>query len=146
MSDDVKKVFMSYNEFSKVMNRLVDALTMGFDDPSDYFDYVIGLPRGGLPIAVHLSHKLEIPMSDLNYMPHPKKGRILLVDDVLDTGKVMSSALEQLTHLEVYVIVLHWKPHCPITPYLYVEKTKDWVVYPWERPDEKPNRDMYKHL
>ena len=140
MSDDVKKVFITYEEFSKMADYLF-RLLRGIKS----FDYIVGIPRGGLPLAVHLSHNLNIPMVNFN-LPIREDAKIILVDDVLDTGKTMEETLEKYSHLNPYIVVLHWKPCSTVIPDAFVKHTTEWIVYPWERKDEKPNREMYKHL
>ena len=45
------------------------------------FDAVFGIPRGGLCLAVALSHRLEIPLAQEVTGPN-----VLIVDDVYETG------------------------------------------------------------
>ena len=86
--------------------------------------------------AVMLSHKLNI-----SYTLYPElfsKDEILIVDDIVDSGKT-------LTRWEGYsTAAFHYKPHTSIsTPTFYACKFKsdDWVVYPWENKDSKTIQD-----
>lgn len=64
---------------------------------------IYGVPRGGLPIAVFLSHHLglqlisEAPSSLYFALAHEKNRSLLIVDDIVDTGKTIE----------------HYQKHCP---------------------------------
>ncbi len=87
------------------------------------FEGVYGIPRGGICLAVALSHSLELTL-----LNEPKNNS-LIVDDIYDTGHT----LEQIKHIkgsETYVWVSKKKPtwwNC----YKYI-KDNDWIVFPWE--------------
>lgn len=63
--------------------------------------------------------------------------RILLVDDVADTGDTFVAALEHLRSrgepAEIRSAVLHYKTVSPYTPDFYAMKVRAWrwIVYPW---------------
>ena len=57
----MQKRIVTYQEFGKLLDLLVAKLE------AYKFDYVYGPPRGGLPIAVHLSHHLDIELVDRDY-------------------------------------------------------------------------------
>lgn len=61
--------------------------------------------------------------------------RVLLVDDIADTGESLIAALEHLKEKNsgrVFVVTLVKKPHSKFTPDLYARETSAWVVFPWE--------------
>tara|TARA_Y100000310_G_C20534820_1_gene740341 strand:- start:539 stop:1024 length:486 start_codon:yes stop_codon:yes gene_type:complete len=102
---------------------------------------VYGPTRGGLPIAVTLSHRLDIPYFKGSYhhisshlqVSNPDtfgiKGKILVVDDIADTGKT----LEPLIRPNVITYTIYYHPQSTVKPDYYVfEKKDDWVVFPWE--------------
>src|SRR3989344_4282931 len=69
------------------------------------FRYVYGIPRGGLVLAVCLSHRLKIEHLTL----HPTSEQvdvgfksILIVDDIADTGKT----LENFRHAGFFIVTL----------------------------------------
>lgn len=62
---------------------------------------------------------------------------ILLVDDIIDSGKSMWVATSELRRHGVSKIItcsLHYKPQSSFTPNFYAESIKNntWVVYDWE--------------
>lgn len=61
--------------------------------------------------------------------------RILLVDEVADTGESLIHAkkyVEDLGAETVQTSVLHLKPTSRIIPDFYMKKIDKWTVYPWE--------------
>lgn len=112
---------------------------------------VCGVMRGGMPIAVHLSHNLGVDMitdtellsGGLNIGSHRT---VLLVDDVVDTGKTFTDILKKSHYTRVITAALYYKPHSVLKPDYYIEETTDWIVFPWELFGEKPNRKRYEHL
>jgi hypoxanthine phosphoribosyltransferase len=84
---------------------------------------VYGLPRGGLILAVMLSHKLAVPL-----LMAPYDG-CLIVDDIADSG-------ESLVHYDrmgydIATIVLG--DNSSVKPILYYKKREaDWVKFFWE--------------
>jgi len=78
----VKKEFYNYSDYESLLNELVTKLKN--DSRMKYIRNVYGIPRGGLPIAVHLSHFLK-----LNFLTNPFEKMIeetIIVDDIADTG------------------------------------------------------------
>ena len=117
-------------------------------------DLILGVSRGGIIPALLLSDRFEAPIDiigvrfykgvgDVEERPHivqdvstPLEGkRILIVDDVSDTGhtlKLVRSYVEERGAGEVMVCTLHYKPWAIYKPDYYVEETEAWVIYPWE--------------
>src|SRR5688572_2007073 len=77
------------------------------------FESVYGFPRGGIPIAVYLSHKLK-----LRYTPVAEDAAIcLVVDDILDTGRTAQHAYDR----GYAIACLHWRVTCPIRPAIHIQ-------------------------
>ncbi len=123
-------------------------------------DAVIGISRGGLPICVRISHLLEVPMGVVQanhykgdgyhtmedkavikgeLLGEEIKGKILLIDDITDTGKTLKVVDEKLSEYnkidEIKTAVLHQKPHSCFEPDFcaYPSQVNKWVVYPFEK-------------
>ncbi len=65
-----------------------------------------------------------------------KGKRVLVVDDVADTGeslKVVREYLSRLKPKEVRIATLHYKPKSVLKPDYYSDQTDAWIVYPHER-------------
>lgn len=142
----VQKVHVNYTTFGNLMNRMVEKILSSQHD----FVAVHGLPRGGSSIAVHLSHFLKLPMViNLTHFKNEfPNGKLLVVDDIIDSGKTFERFLEiaELKHIPFETAVLFYKPHSSYTPDYFIEETIDWIVFPWEPMEEIPNREVYEHL
>jgi hypoxanthine phosphoribosyltransferase len=61
--------------------------------------------------------------------------RVLVVDDVCDTGETLRAAKELLrlyAPAEVKTATLFVKPGCSEFPDAWVEEADEWVLFPWE--------------
>ena len=103
---------------------------------------VYGLPRGGLPIAVSLSHKLGLPLL-MNYYDRKvvTRKKVLVVDDIADTGHT----LKDFDSPHNIICTMHYHQDSITKPdYFCSEKGDDWIVYPWERDDSEAVQDYLK--
>lgn len=92
------------------------------------FKSVYGVPRGGLIVAVAISHLLDI----LLVMSHDDITRdTLVVDDIVDKGDTMKRLLVTVSgKIKVASIFFH-EDSC-YRPHFFAQEKKDWVVFPWE--------------
>jgi hypothetical protein len=132
-------------------------------------DYLIGLWRGGafpgcivqealdfwgIPtdhIAIRTSgynredkHKAKVDIFGLSYITKrvKKDDKILIVDDVFDTGLSIKALIEKLKAdsgencpKEIKTAMLYYKPEnneTSITPDYYIHETDKWLVFPHE--------------
>ena len=111
------------------------------------FDHVVGIYRGSLPMAVQISNVFEVPMSivgfqtrdgkdDQPYMikagPHPEK--MLIVDDIYDTGHTMKGVIQYLAHYsadKIQGFCLFGRKNNFNVSYAN-EHDGSWIVFPWE--------------
>jgi hypoxanthine phosphoribosyltransferase len=115
----MKKIYLSYEDYELYINDLVDKIKKG----KEKFDGVYGVPRGGLPIAVHLSHHLNLPL-----LTKPTK-ETLVVDDISDTGET----LENIKHKRVACIYSTiWTKTEPDYFVAFKVGEETWIVFPWE--------------
>lgn len=96
---------------------------------NDHFRKVYGVPRGGVPVAVALSERMEIPLTTNPYEP-----KTLIVDDLVDSGATMAK------YPGVPFACLHVKPHSPKPEFFAREIPNEWIHYFWEA-EEKPAED-----
>jgi len=94
------------------------------------YEYIYGIPRGGLIPATMMSHILEIPLIttlDWEVMKH----RILVVDDIIDSGETIQRYQRIFDTAAVLV-----KTGLPFTkkPTYYARLVEDdvWTVFPYE--------------
>ena len=122
------KVFISWEEYEDHIDSIVDWVQT--QDLS--LGAVYGLPRGGLPIAVSLSHRLHLPLL-MDYYDRKivTDKQILVVDDIADTGQTLNT----FSKLDgVYIATIHYHQQSTFVPDKWVHEKKDqWIVYPWEK-------------
>ena len=87
------------------------------------FSGIYGIPRGGLCLAVALSHKLKI-----NLISEPAKNS-LIVDDVYETGVTLNN-FKDIEGAMFYVLFSKIKPTWWNT--VHISEKKQWIVFPWE--------------
>ena len=101
------------------------------------FTGVFGIPRGGLCLAVMISHALDIPM-----LMSPCKG-CLIVDDICDSGESLVHYYKNSSgeKLDYTIATLYYKENrLGVVPdiYKYI-KTDKWISFAWELEDRKEN-------
>lgn len=101
---------------------------------------VYGLPRGGLVMAVMLSHRLKVPM-----LTSPAQNCII-VDDICDSGESLLHYANQSSSDEIenyHIITMYYKKNdLGIIPEKYAAtKGEDWIVFPWE--EAKPEGGLF---
>ena len=109
--------YFTWNEFDKSVELI--AKKCKFLE----FSGIYGVPRGGLCLAVALSHKLKI-----NLISEPIKNA-LIVDDVYETGITLNN-LKDIEGAMYFVLFSKIKPTWWNT--VYESKKKEWIVFPWE--------------
>ena len=87
------------------------------------FSGIYGVPRGGLCLAVALSHKLK-----LNLISKPTKNS-LIVDDVYETGITLNS-FKDIEGATYFVLFSKIKPTWWNT--VHTSEKSEWIVFPWE--------------
>ena len=107
----------TWSEFDKSVNYIANKCK------NENFSGVYGVPRGGLCLAVALSHKLNI-----KFLDKPLKNS-LIVDDILETGLTLDS-YRNIKGANFFVLFSKKEPLWWNTVNLY--KKKEWVFFPWE--------------
>jgi hypoxanthine phosphoribosyltransferase len=118
-------------------------------------DVIVGVTRGGWVPARVLSDLLGVPdfatvrvefylgVTETRNEPVLIQGvsaavtgkKVLIVDDVADTGKSLQLAREHVLQqgaTEVKIATVYRKPWSVIKPDYYETETSCWVVFPWE--------------
>ena len=122
------KTFITWNQVNKLLDKIHDQTQGGFD-------YVSGIPRGGLILAVLYSHRFGV-----EFMEYPSNHyhNLLILDDIADSGKTLKKWTEKLNI--PYFATLHYKGSSCVEPDFYgrkMIKEDKWIVYPWENKDSK---------
>ena len=87
------------------------------------FSGIYGVPRGGLCLAVALSHKLKI-----NLISEPKVNS-LIVDDVYETGITLNT-FKDIEGTKFFVLFSKSKPKWWNS--VFISEKSEWIVFPWE--------------
>lgn len=102
---------------------------------------IMGIPRGGLPIAVYLSHLLKKPLlekqeifSKIAASRKDKCHEYIIVDDIADSGKTLTKNFYNFPTATLFI-----KPNSIHVPTFYIENTIDWIVFPWEDKNDIEN-------
>ena len=128
------KEFVTWN----VIDEAVTDIAFNIKNTNKDFKGVYGIPRGGLILAVMLSHKLDLP---LIMSKDELDENSIIIDDIADTGKT----LLDFTEYESYVVTIHEHEQSLIKPdYSVIDKGDKWIVYPWETEDSEEIQDYLK--
>ena len=140
-------LLLTWELYGKVLEEIID------DMCHCNFDYVYGLPRGGLIPAVSVSHSMKSVWSfgtlktemitseeELLQKADERKSHILLIDDILDSGKQMKELIGKLKtkcgdaiDIKVCSIVYNEKTSS-VNPdyYGFNNENGGWIDFPWE--------------
>lgn len=120
MSEEV----FTWADFDRAVDDLLEKMH-GVDVAAIY-----GIPRGGLPLAVSLSHRLQVPILQTITDSIFYSGHILVVDDISDSGKTLQRIA---LPMRAITATIHITKHTDFIPdFHYVPRHADWVHYPWE--------------
>ena len=122
--------YFTWSEFDKSVEQIVKKCKFL------EFSGIYGIPRGGLCLAVALSHKLKI-----NLISEPIKNS-LIVDDVYETG-ITLNALKDIEGAKFFVLFSKIKPIWWNT--VQKNKKNQWIVFPWENSLNLQN-DRYEYI
>ena len=121
--------YFTWDEFDKSVDQIANKSS--FKD----FSGIYGVPRGGLCLAVALSHKLKIEL-----ISEPLKIS-LIVDDVYETGITLTN-LKNIEGAMFFVLFSKIKPTWWNT--VFISKKNQWIVFPWENTlNSKSDREEY---
>lgn len=152
MKADKRCELVSWGRFHALARRLARRIHAAGYRP----DIIVAIGRGGYMPARILSDFLDVldlASFKIEHYHATRKGRqaivrhplpcelggrrVLLVDDVTDSGDTFSVALEHLAAhgppLETRTAVLHHKVVSPYVPDFYAQKMVKWrwIIYPW---------------
>ena len=90
------------------------------------FAGIYGIPRGGLCLAVALSHKLKVKL-----ISEPIDNS-LIVDDVYETGFTLNP-LRKVEGAMFYVLFSKKEPTWWNA--VNISQKKEWIIFPWENSE-----------
>jgi uncharacterized protein len=168
LTDDGKHLYVSWDEY----NLLTEKLALKVDESGWQFDQILCLARGGMRPGDVLSRVFDKPLAIMStssyraeagtiqgrldlakYITMPKgelAGRVLLVDDLADTGVTLRAVVERLRGMpaiqELRAAVLWVKGVSTYIPDYYVESlpSSPWIHQPFEEYDNLRPADLLK--
>ena len=124
------KTFFTWNDFDRSVEYIAKKCEF------TKFSGIYGIPRGGLCLAVALSHRLKI-----NLISEPKNYS-LIVDDVYETGITLNS-YKDIKGATYFVLVSKTKPLWWNA--VNISQEEDWIVFPWEnKGNSSYDQNKYK--
>ena len=121
--------YFTWGEFDKSVEQIANKCR--FRDYSGIY----GVPRGGLCLAVALSHKLKIEL-----ISEPLKNS-LIVDDVYETGLTLTT-FKDIEGAMFFVLFSKIKPTWWNT--VFISQEDQWIVFPCENTlNSKIDRKEY---
>ncbi|WP_374431377.1 phosphoribosyltransferase [Ideonella dechloratans] len=170
LTDDGKHLYVSWDEY----HLLTERLALKVHHSGWQFDQILCLARGGMRPGDVLSRVFDKPLAIMStssyraeagtiqgrldmakYITMPKgelAGRVLLVDDLADSGETLKAVVERLRGMpqiaELRSAVLWTKSVSTYKPDYYVEElvTSPWIHQPFEEYDSlRPEGLERKH-
>ena len=153
--------YVSWSQYGDLVTKLAENVAAS----GERFDLVIGIARGGMPVAMVIADKLGIKVDFLNVKSYTDVGervkpkilstitekivdkRVLVVDDLVDGGATMESITEYLSTQSpsgMKTAVLFTKPWSTFTPDFSLKVVDNWVVFPYERGEVRRSRAQKK--
>ena len=155
----MNKLHIDYAQYHELIDLVVDQLRNSGYAP----DLILGVSRGGLFLADGLSRSLRKPMAVIAASSYrdeagteqgelmvsasiasvvPVQGRVLLVDDLADSGHTLTALVDHLNRFypqiaEIKTAVVWVKPGSTVKPDFVAQwlDSDAWIVQPFETRD-----------
>jgi len=144
----MQKRYYSYEEFK-------DDIKAIYEESREFNpDTILAIARGGLCIMHFLANFSGIrrvySWSIISYDDEQKLGfleigtipdlkdskRVLIVDDIVDSGDTAKSVLEILKtrypQIDFKLATIFWRPTASISPDFFVKESSEWIDFFWE--------------
>lgn len=153
--------YLSWGQYGELVSRLAD----GVASSGEKFDLVIGIARGGLPVAMTVADRIGSKVDFINVKSYTDVGervkprilttvtekisgkRVLVVDDLIDGGETMETVTKYFDSQKPLVMktaVLFTKPWSSFVPDFSLQTVDTWVVFPYERGEVRRSRTMVR--
>ncbi|WP_107830170.1 phosphoribosyltransferase [Campylobacter concisus] len=142
-------IFYSYDEFAVDAKKMAKQIKDEFDP-----EVILAVARGGLTLghslAVALENRNLFTLNSIHYedtnkldtiqifnVPDLSKyTRILLVDDIIDSGESMveikRELLKRYPNLDIKIATVFYKEKALLLPEFKVKEAHDWVEFFWD--------------
>lgn len=154
-----KKVkYVSWREVHEVMGLLakrlikdctpeiIVAVAKGGLIPARILSDILGVEEMGfieIKFYKSIGIRAEKPFIKHVAIPSIKDRNVLVVDDVVDSGRTMQLVVDTLADhapKQLRTLALYFKPWSTYIPDYYFDVTDDWIVYPWETCEAKKEK------
>jgi hypoxanthine phosphoribosyltransferase len=141
--------YISWSEYGNLAEALAEKVRAN----GKKYDLVVGIVRGGIPVAMVVSDHLNVKIDFVNiksYSNIEKRAAprilstltegvggkdILLVDDLVDQGDTMmflKAYLNDQKPNSLETAVMFKKPWSKVEPDYFLETVSEWIVFPFE--------------
>ncbi len=154
------KEYYNFAMFAADVEKIAAVIRKVEEKEGRKFTRIYGPPRGGLPLAVCLSHRLNLKLllfSPLTLLPQDHStplldtsdiyyknlktvtDSVLVVDDIADTGKT----LQAFHSAGFFIATLYKHPQSAFEPNIWCRTKHDsWIEFWWEADDLLLNAHM----
>lgn len=145
-----KSFFYNFEHYMDDISKIVYSI----EKSGVKYELVVGVERGGVVPAIHLSYMLDVPYSSLLWSN--KKGRVrdtsnskikialeknqkvLVVDDICDNGTTIKEIVNVYSGVDTATLIYNNINDCQIIPTYYGweidrEKMPEWIDFWWEK-------------
>jgi len=127
-------MYVSAKKFNDLIKSIAANILLSGDKK---YDYLFPVLRGGAIVAHALSMELDIPILSGSVHPTNIKGKILIVDDIIDSG------ITRKKYADFDFVALYSRSRVPDFPgagFTFFGGTADgWVTFWWEKSDDDAN-------
>ncbi len=141
--------YVSWSEYGN----LAEALAEKIRASGRRYDLVVGIARGGIPVAMVVSDHLDVKIDFINVKSYNDIGKrtaprilstltegvagkdVLLVDDLVDQGDTLAFLQRYLADQKPKTLetaVMFRKPWSKTEPNYFLETVSEWIVFPFE--------------
>ncbi|TXE78267.1 phosphoribosyltransferase [Campylobacter peloridis] len=140
--------YYSYEEFQQEIIPFTQKIKNEFNP-----DVLLAIARGGMTLGHFLAEGMDnrnlFSLNSIHYEDTKKLDtikifnipdlgaykKILLVDDIIDSGETMIEIkrvlMEKYPHLELKVASVFYKPSALLIPEFYIKEAKEWIEFFW---------------
>ncbi|HEV2137648.1 MAG TPA: phosphoribosyltransferase family protein [Nitrososphaerales archaeon] len=141
--------YISWSEYGNLAEALAEKVRAN----GNHYDLVVGIARGGIPVAMVVSDHLDVKIDFVNVKSYNDIGKrtpprilstliegvhgkdVLLVDDLVDQGDTLAFLQHYLNEQgpkSLQTAVMFKKPWSKTEPDYYLETVSEWIVFPFE--------------
>jgi hypoxanthine phosphoribosyltransferase len=141
--------YISWSEYGNLAEALAEKIRAN----GKKYDLVVGIIRGGIPVAMVVSDHLNVKIDFVNVKSYHNIGKrttprilstltegvegkdVLLVDDLVDQGDTMTFLKHYLVDQKpssLETAVMFRKPWSRVQPDYFLETVSEWIVFPFE--------------